>query len=1001
MEFTGERYLPTESGRVRLEHLQRYSLVAQIIEGKDVLDLACGEGYGSYSMASKARSVTGVDVSSEAVAHARSRYPSENLKFLEGSATRLDIPNAAFDVVVSFETIEHLLEQEKMLSEIRRVLKPLGVLVISSPNRPIYSEESGEVNEFHVKELDFIEFDSLLAREFPSVQYYGQRLVMAMMAQPLNCAAESAELLVDDGDTTGSTQLRMVNPVYFIAVCAGATVTLPKISTTLHFPSNTDLVQHYVGFARWAKAVDKTLLERDQDLIRSQARVAELEQSICWRIRQPLRRVVDLARQTRSRVGAARRLWRRGVASLPMVWRILRTEGSTALARRIQDKLNAPRYIAPKRPAPALSQIGPLALATCADSLVPRYSIVIPVYEQHLFTFNCLKSLGEHTDLSDAEIIVVDDSSPTTVAATLPNVTGVRLVRNPENLGFIGSCHQGADLARGQMLVMLNNDTQVTQGWLTALQAVFDQQPETGLVGARLVYPDGSLQEAGGIVWQDGSAWNWGRGDDPDRPIYNYLREADYCSGACVAIRRDDWVALGGFDRAYKPAYYEDTDLAFRVRAAGKRVYYQPQCTIVHFEGASSGTDETAGVKRHQVVNREVFQNRWKAALQSHRLNGVDASREVDRGATARVLVVEACMITPDHDSGSVRMLSMLELLVEQGCKVSFVADNLEYRQPYVRQLQGIGVEVWFAPFVTSVTQLLKERGKLYDTIIFCRFYIAAPYVSDVRKWAPQARIVFDTVDLHYLREQRLAELDNSSALLATSVKTREKELGVVKACDITLVVSPFERDILLEELPAADVRVLSNIHEVQPSGPDFAQRDGLLFIGGFRHLPNVDAIEWFVTEVWPLVRARLPALTLTVVGSLMPDRIKAINGPGINNLGYVAKVESLIARARISVAPLRYGAGVKGKVNQAMAHGLPVVATSVAAEGMGLRPGIDLLVADEPIAFANAIVRLHGDEVLWQSLAENGRANVEHHFSRANASEVLVRLVGLRDAAA
>jgi glycosyltransferase involved in cell wall biosynthesis len=548
---------------------------------------------------------------------------------------------------------------------------------------------------------------------------------------------------------------------------------------------------------------------------------------------------------------------------------------------------------------------------------------------------------------------------------------------------------------------MLNNDTQVTPGWLGALQAVFDKRPDAGLVGARLVYPDGSLQEAGGIVWQDGSAWNWGRGDDPDRPSYTYLREADYCSGACVAIRRDDWVALGGFDCAYKPAYYEDTDLAFRVRESGKRVYYQPQCTIVHFEGISSGTDETTGVKRHQVVNREVFRDRWKATLQSHRQNGVDASREVDRGAKARVLVVEACMITPDHDAGSVRMLAMLELLLEQGCKVSFVADNLEYRQPYVAQLQGMGVEVWFGPYIASVEQLLKERGKLYDTIVFCRHYIAASYVQDVRKWAPQARIVFDTVDLHYLREQRLAELENSPGLLATSLKTREQELGVVKGCDVTLVVSPFEQDLLLKELPGADVRVLPTIHEVQPSGPGFAQREGLLFIGGFRHLPNVDAIEWFVAEVWPLVRARLPALTLTVVGSLMPDRVKSISGPGIKNLGYVEAVEPLLDRARISLAPMRYGAGVKGKVNQAMAHGLPVVATSVSAEGMGLRPGFDLLVADEPLAFADEIVRLHGDEALWQSLAENGRANVERHFSRANASAVLAGLVGLQDLAA
>jgi hypothetical protein len=214
-------------------------------------------------------------------------------------------------------------------------------------------------------------------------------------------------------------------------------------------------------------ARDSELAARAQDLIRSQGRVGELEQSTSWRITKPLRRVADFLKRVRSRAGAARRLWRRALASLPMVWRILRTEGPVALARRIRNKLNAPCYVAPRRPAPALSPIGPLALATCAEGVVPRYSIVIPVYEQHLYTFNCLKSLGEHTDLSDVEIIVVDDASPTEAAGALANLTGVRLVRNAENLGFIGSCHHGADLARGQMLVMLNNDTQVTIGRAT------------------------------------------------------------------------------------------------------------------------------------------------------------------------------------------------------------------------------------------------------------------------------------------------------------------------------------------------------------------------------------------------------------------------------------------------------------------------------------------------------------------------------------------------------
>ena len=162
MKFTGERYIPTEQGRIRLEHYHRYALVQSIVAGKDVLDLACGEGYGSASIATIASSVVGVDISNEAVAHASSQYVKPNLKFIQGSAIDLEFEENSFDVVVSFETIEHLSEQAQMLSEIHRVLRPNGCLVISSPNRPVYSEESGVFNEHHVKELDFKGFNELL-----------------------------------------------------------------------------------------------------------------------------------------------------------------------------------------------------------------------------------------------------------------------------------------------------------------------------------------------------------------------------------------------------------------------------------------------------------------------------------------------------------------------------------------------------------------------------------------------------------------------------------------------------------------------------------------------------------------------------------------------------------------------------------------------------------------------------------------------------------------------
>lgn len=683
--------------------------------------------------------------------------------------------------------------------------------------------------------------------------------------------------------------------------------------------------------------------------------------------------------------------WRR---QLPLALHVLREEGWAELFKRVRRKLWTARFRPKVAYNPEIVAIGPLQLTTCEAGRTPRISIVIPVFGQHVFTFNCLRSLGAQTALGDVEIIVIDDASPLPLAVAASEIHGVRLVRNEENLGFLRSCQRGAGLARGEYLILLNNDVQVTAGWLDALLRVFEARPDAGLVGARLVYPDGRLQEAGGIVWRDGSAWNWGRDGDPEYPAYRYLRAADYCSGACLAIRRRDWDALGGFDLTYAPAYYEDTDLAFRVRERGQRVYYQPGATIIHYEGATSGIDLTQGIKRHQVINQKAFYSRWQRTLDGHRPNGVDAELEADRDARARVLVVDASMITPDQDSGSVRMQAMLELMVELGCKVSFVADSLEYCQPYVRDLQQVGVEVWHAPYAKSVSELLQRTGHRYDLVMFCRYYVCAPYIALARQTAPGAKIVFDTVDLHYLRERRLADIEASPALRAAADRTRDQELRQVKAADTTLVVSPVEKELLERELPGADVRVLSNIHEVRPAGLPFGERQGVLFVGGFKHLPNVDAVKWFLAEVWPLVSSRNPELTVTIVGSHMPDGLKAMAGKNVTMAGFVADLDSLLKAARISIAPLRYGAGVKGKMNQAMAWGIPVVATSVAAEGMGLQHGRDLLVADSPEAFAEAIVDLCSDEARWNHIAEHGRRNVAENFSRERARAVLEELL-------
>lgn len=630
----------------------------------------------------------------------------------------------------------------------------------------------------------------------------------------------------------------------------------------------------------------------------------------------------------------------------------------------------------------------------------PVVSVIIPVYNQLPYTLACLRSLAETPAPVALEIIVVDDASDDDSKDVLHRIEGLIYRRNDRNLGFIGSCNRGAETARGEFLFFLNNDTRVTDHWLAPLLDVFENIPDAGLVGSRLVYPDGRLQECGGLVFRDGSGWNYGRGDDPDRPPYQALRETDYCSGAALMIRRSTFAELGGFDARYAPAYYEDTDLAFSVRDAGLKVFVQPASTIVHDEGVTSGTDLNSGTKQYQAVNQATFTERWAEALerQPRRIENPDDAPAVcaarDHRLHGRVLVVDAHTPEPDQDSGSVRLTRLMRCLMDLGYGVDFLPDNRAYAGRYTRALQALGVTCWYSPEADSLADFLAAQGDGWDLVIVSRHYVAVNYLAAVRKHCPRARFVFDTVDLHYLREQRLAELEDSLPLRRVAQQTRRSELAVVEAADATLVVSPVEIEVLADDAPEATVRLLSNIHELSASVTPYAERKDLFFVGGYQHPPNIDAVTWFVRDIWPLVRAELPEAEFHIVGSKAPDRIRKLAGDGVVYHGFAESLDPFLDGCRLAVAPLRYGAGVKGKVNHSMAHGQPVVATPMATEGMHAEPGRDVMVAETAEDFAQAVVRTYSDEALWNRLSSHGRDNVATHFSMDAARRQLQALI-------
>jgi GT2 family glycosyltransferase/glycosyltransferase involved in cell wall biosynthesis len=597
---------------------------------------------------------------------------------------------------------------------------------------------------------------------------------------------------------------------------------------------------------------------------------------------------------------------------------------------------------------------------------------------------SCLAALERHTDYPHT-VCVVDQASTDGTREYLARLEGRAVHIAPaENLGFV----KGNNLVMARFpdhdVVLLNNDTQVQSGWLTALADRAYSTPEVGIVGAKLVYPDGRLQEAGGEIFRDGSGRNIGKGEDPDRLLYNRVREVDYCSGACLYLKRDVLDRVGVLDEQFHPAYFEDSDLCFSAAAAGFLVLYEPAALVVHLEGATAGKgDEAAsGARLLQEQNRPKFVAKWRHVLAGKRPSAyalpVTPGRE-------KLLFIGPFVPMHDTASGELRWFLTIKELARDFDIVYLGRNATPVR--YINDLEALGVTV-LCPDPDRMRQLgFEVPGPYLDlpallaqndfTAVIVGFHhVAHQYLPLIRRHAPKSCRIVDTHDIHYMRAWRKAEMAAEPALFWDAEEEKRRELRVYAGADLVLTVTEQDRQALLADAPGLDVRLAPNIHDpisetVEASLPE---RRDLVFVGGFRHPPNEDAVVWFADAIFPRIRAALPDVRLFVVGSEPTERIQALASEAIVVTGYVPSVLPYLNRCRISVAPLRYGAGMKGKVGEALAAGIPVVTTVSGAEGMGLDDGRHALIATEAASFADAVIRLYRDGDLRTRLAAEGR---------------------------
>jgi glycosyltransferase involved in cell wall biosynthesis len=341
-----------------------------------------------------------------------------------------------------------------------------------------------------------------------------------------------------------------------------------------------------------------------------------------------------------------------------------------------------------------------------------------------------------------------------------------------------------------------------------------------------------------------------------------------------------------------------------------------------------------------------------------------------------RVVVFDERVPSPDRDAGSLRMFLILKTLAKWS-HVIFVPFNRPQSPDYERALWKEGIETADA---VDYRRLLKNNH--VKAAIVSRPSMGAVFIHRIRRLDPNARIIFDMVDTHFLRFQREHEISGEAAALVEAKRYRKLERKLAQQSDLVWCASGEDKQVMQREVPEKRIEVVPTIHELRDRGKPFADREGLLFIGNLAHRPNDDAVLFFMQEVYPRVRQKLPVVRLDIIGDNPSAAIAAYNSEDVRVLGYVPNVEPYLRDRRVFVAPLRFGAGIKGKVGEAMAHGIPVVTTSIGAEGFGLTHGLDVMIADDPESFADAIQQLYSQKELWERVAFNGRLRIEKHFT-------------------
>ena len=620
-------------------------------------------------------------------------------------------------------------------------------------------------------------------------------------------------------------------------------------------------------------------------------------------------------------------------------------------------------------------------------------SIIIVLYNQAHLSLLCLKSILRHADV-EYEVVIIDNASTDRTKDLLSRIDNVKVINNRENIGFLKAVNQGGEISKGKYILLLNNDAILREKSLSRAIHTIEESKDIGAVGGKIELIDGTLQEAGNIIWNDGSCIGYGRGKNPADPQFMFKRQVDYCSGAFLLFRKTDFLALNGFDTSFSPAYYEETDFCIRLHKLGLKVIYDPSVVIVHYEfGSSENISEAITL---QEKNRTALVEKHKDWLEA-KYAPSEGNIQIARSANdyKNMLFIDDRVPHPALGSGYPRCANILNTLASLDFNVTLYPLQFP-REDWTACYETLddSIEVILDKGMLGLEEFLNNRRGFFQYIIVSRVHNMEVFDDIVKRdeqFLDSVKIIYDAEALTASREIL------RGSLLGQEIGGKEQALMIkseIDKCDIAdSVVSVSEQEAeLYSNHGIGSVHVLGHMMTANPGNNSFINRDGLLFVGALRDegSPNVDSLLWFCINVLPLIERNLPEIKVYVVGELGAPSLFTIKKENISFLGKIKHLDEIYNQCKVFIAPTRFAAGIPHKVHEAAANGIPCVTTELLAKQLNWTDGEELLIGDTPDEFAEQCLRLYGDQKLWKNIRKQGLSAINNDCSQTNFQKQL-----------